>query len=566
MTAPQTPSDPTRRDGRDVVLEATLAELAGIERPNFPPIPPLDKVIRTPIERTLTIDPACKVKARQSGRVMELREAMRLRDTPYIPIGGWGWTADREKLGTVEVDFTETIGRPGLPWASGYLVIEPNLNLRPVKARGLGTDVGIFWGLRTMPLIAMALYEWVSVLAGVQWRIEPTKLPKWADDTDRANHDKHTEYCERVWTGWTAPGAEHTLRDWLSEMTIYSLLCGFYLGELMGKRERWAIGSEVRDVLVPEIPEIRAPWSVAEWILQSEKPIGVTQTLHQSIGRADDQETIVVIPWEKLIHVTLLPTAGPTDLEGMSIVRAAYSSLEAIKHAIQCQALSIEINGVGHITITQDKDRPFTGGADGEKAKLIHHLMGLKAGHVPFTILPPGGGMEILSPQDSVPDMSPQIGLYERLALMSIRQAHQLIGTQGPGSFAARSSASADARDAYDYPALILGAHIERVFSRFLRLNFPDDERIWVPRVRYGSVEVRDNEKEARTLGALVTAGVVLPTPGLDRYFRDKNDWPQDRPDAAEDIDPDADTDDTETPPPPAEPDSEGIEGSPRDA
>ena len=59
----------------------------------------------------------------------------------------------------------EVIGRPGLPWSMGRLRLEQNPDLIPVRARGCGSDPGVFFQLaRTSAQVQAALRDFIASL------------------------------------------------------------------------------------------------------------------------------------------------------------------------------------------------------------------------------------------------------------------------------------------------------------------------------------------------------------------------------------------------------------------
>jgi hypothetical protein len=101
---------------------------------------------------------------------------------------------------------------------------------------------------------------------------------------------------------------------------------------------------------------------------------------------------------------------------------------------------------------------------------------------------------------------------------------------QGTGSYAARSDASGEARDAYDALADMPARAAERLLRRFLILNFPMDARmglVFAPNVAHAVVEEKDNSKRASTLATLKNAGLITPTAQIEAQLLKENDLAQ---------------------------------------
>ena len=417
---------------------------------------------------------------------------------------------------TYEVDFAERKGTPGMPWSLGRLRLEHHSGLQPFQARGLGSDPGLYWQMRSMPHVTSALMDYISALAGVPWRVERPDMPEWVlrDPKKVDAVERQFRFCERLWSEWDSADADRNFNEWVMELLQYALICGFCLHEIVADRQSWNLDGTSREYLVPRL-ELRAPWTVYEWLLSEEKPIGVVQQLMHVIdsdGKSGDWQ--VVIPWDKLLHFSIL-SAGGSDLEGFSLfVRPAYNPLQMLQEFLQLQCLAAVVNGVG--TIEVYKHDPNVPDMSKEVRSILEeHLMSFRAGHVPWLIPPPGYRLALHSPQNLVPDFTPQIAMLERISMLAVGQSHKMIGLFQHGSFAARDSAEDSARILYEYPARRIAKLFERLFSRAIAMNFPADAAqgfIFPPAVRYTQVRQRDNRAHAETLREYVDAGLLTQT------------------------------------------------------
>jgi len=385
-------------------------------------------------------------------------------------------------------DSGSALGTPGLPWQMGYLQLEQNPDLTPVLARGQWSDPGEYWGLRTCPPAQERLAEILTALASIPWRLEPPEPPEPTSDPEldkvkQVQYASALAYQLQTWKRWTAPGLEYGLSHWIADVAQWSCVCGFYLGELHWKRGE------------PQIPSPRAPWTVYQWVLQGETPVGVVQGLVQTDAWGSVPAQRVLIPWSRLVHVARLK-AGPSDLEGTSLLRGAYAYLKAYQDLHQLQMVSAALNSAGTWVVTQDPDTPAT---QAQVEEILTHLATYEASHMPALVLPPGLDCKLEAPGDGlVVDLTAQIALMERAAARAMSGGHSLIALQQHGSFAARESASGDARDQLDASALLVAQAIERTLRLYTEARFGAGAAVC--RAAWGQVEQRDQGKYVDTL------------------------------------------------------------------
>lgn len=421
----------------------------------------------------------------------------------------------KAEMDEVEVDFElKTPGaRPGLPWRSGRLYLEHKPSLR-VHGRGLGSDPGEYFKLRAMPQVQAALADLRCAVLSSPLIIESTGMPPWLEEDPEATEALAVQkaFIDRVWWKWTRAGEARGLNDWISDVLLFAPVCGFYLGEMVGEAVAWKLGTTDGQYICPRLPELRAPWTVQEWFLEDETPVAVKQTLFQSQdnnGRGGLSD--VVIPWERIVHIPFDP-AGPSDLEGRSILRGAEVALKILMDVYRLQALAIEVNGLGTVVISKDSETA-PDMTDDARDKLETHLKNYKASHVPYLVLPTGYKATWASPQSSVPDLSSQVAIYERMVELALNQTHKGIATRNTGAFAARADASADSRSHIDAHARELVCKpLERIMATFLRLNFPQwaaKDWIFTPRITPQPHDARDLSAEAAALSSLTTAGHI---------------------------------------------------------
>jgi len=291
--------------------------------------------------------------------------------------------------------------------------------------------------------------------------------------------DDQWAFQEACWAAWTERGAAYGLADWIQNAVWTALVAGFGLAEIV-----WPEGADV-----PPLPPLRDPSSVDEWILQVDTWIGVVQSVNTTDSFGNVGPVRVVIPAQKMLHWANEPV-GPTDLEGRSLLRPAYTPLVLCEDLLSLQGLSASLNAAGTWIIEADKDTTPLG--PDQRAALEAHLQTYQAQHVPYMILPPGWKATLASPDSAVVDVTAQLRLAEQAAMTAMSGAHDLVAAYGQGSRAARETASGDARDLLDVYAGQMARVLERLLRRLLSIRFP--AAVPVPAfVHYADVETRSN-------------------------------------------------------------------------
>lgn len=408
-------------------------------------------------------------------------------------VRAWSDTADPVTVGygfPLVATFNGAVGTEGLPWAAGDLYLEQHPDLSPVQARGRWGDPGVWHELQSLGPASSRLLEVAAALTSTPWRLAPPPRPE--DPTEAGIYDQQVKFQQEVWRRWTRKGLRRGLRAWIEELVRTPLTFGFGLWEVYDGPDGW-----------PALPAWRAPWSVDKWILQGETPVGWVQFTNttDSLGRAAQR---VLIPWRRTVHVTHRPL-GPSDLEGRSLLRDAYTPLRGLVGLIRAQGRSAAVNAQGVWTSKTALESQAT---EADLDAVADHILAYEADHVPYVFPPAGVELELVSAQHAVADLSEQIKTFERLASHSMGGAHQLIALQGDGSYAARSSASGDARDVLDYYAQLVISGLEQALGCLLRARWPSEP--YVCGVEYGQVEQRDNGAYLTTLSTYL--GSVRPS------------------------------------------------------
>lgn len=380
---------------------------------------------------------------------------------------------------SLEVEWSDTLGQSGLPWSLGQLRLEQRPDLYPVYARGRRGQPGEYQKkARANPWIQNRLRSIIYPVASAPWKItRPKDCP-----------DDQWDFQQACWAAWTERGAAYGLADWLQDAVWMALVAGFGWAEIV-----WPEGAAV-----PPLPPMRDPSSVDEWVLQADTWLGVVQSVNSVDSYGNVGPVRVVIPAQKLLHWANEPI-GPTDLEGCSLLRPAYTPLQLCEDLLSLQGLSAALNAAGTWVVEADRDAPEIG-PDG-RTNLANHFLAYQAQHAPYLILPPGYRARLESPDSAVVDVTAQLRLAEQAAMTAMSGAHDLIAAYGQGSRAARESASGDARDLLDVYAGQMGRVLERLLRRLLVIRFPS--AVPIPAVvTYGDVETRSN---AEAMNALAT-------------------------------------------------------------
>ena len=403
------------------------------------------------------------------------------------------------------VDFSRLQGIDGTPQVNGWITLEKHPDLQPFRARGIGSDPGIFYRLSTdCPQVTAALDGPTNAVVSAPYRVEAPELPPWADDEDLAASARQLEYCQRVFWRW----GRNNFRRYLREVFRTAPISGFYVGEIVAD----LVDIDGTEFLMPHLPAYRAPWTVRKWINQGETLRGIqfNFTGTDSFGGfGADGQSRVVIPIEKLMHIASGQVGA--NWEGVSWLRPVWQHIKMLQSLLQTWALSTEINGVGTMIVTTSESAPIAVDA----SDLIEeHLGNYAAEDVPTINLPPGMDIKHISPQQQIPDMTAHVIVLERMISMALKNSHSLIALQKTGSFAARADASSEARDGWKFIAdeFISNPIETQIFERFIRINFPEDVaagRIFVPQLNVAEVAARDPKEAIDTIAAAAAAGLL---------------------------------------------------------
>jgi hypothetical protein len=415
-------------------------------------------------------------------------EGIQWREASEAPIDTGAATATESADGSWEV-----AGRPGLPWCRGLLRLEHHPDLSPLKARGCGTDPGELWRLRNIPQVAAAVDDTVGNIATAPWGIEKPEIPAWQQNDPLATfwRDVQWEIQQRAWHSWTESCPDYDLLRMHTDWIQFAMVSGFSWGELSADLHTMPMGDlGMATVPLLNLPEFRAPWTVSGWVLQNERPRAVIQRLPYQYSGG------VAIPWEHVCHFTL-HEAGPSDLEGYSSLRPAVEAIKALIDIYRLQALACEVNALG--TWVGTPMDPTRGGDPTVALELRDHFKNYIAEHIPF-VINDAYKVELLSPQDAVPDFTAQAAIYERLIGYALNQSHKLLGLLKHGSFAAREAAGQEALDAYTLPLERVARKTRWLLRRAVEVAFPSavaEGYLYVAPVRYAApMDAEDEQPE----------------------------------------------------------------------
>jgi len=425
--------------------------------------------------------------------------------------------------------YLEVEGRQGIPYRQGHLDLEYNRSLTPFRSRGTSGDVGEYFRLSSsMPMVRDAVSSPISAIGSAPWRLERPSLPEyWKGSAQAAAAlERQYQYASFVFAHWTSVGAPTHWRDWINEILQFSLISGFYLGELVADFADITIDGQSKRLLVPDIPVCLMPWSVEEWIFDGNPSnmLAVSQRTYNQIDAfGNSGPGNIVIPWSKLIHQAYMP-ASTGDMEGRSILRPAIQPLKMKQKLLQVQALGIEVNALGMVVVKQDPTMPLSEDA---LADLQTNLDNWNAEQCSYIILPPGNHtIDFKSPSQVVPDLTSQLNALDNVIGKALGNSHKLMGISSHGSFAARSDASSEARNNYEHLGLYVARVAEKVLRRFIELNFPLDAElgmVFTPEVNHAAIVEPDKSRRASTLATLIGAGLISATPEIQAQLLREN-------------------------------------------
>ena len=418
---------------------------------------------------------------------------------------------------SLRVDYGVVQGMDGTPTSRGWITLEKNPSIVPLKARGILTDPGVFYTLaQNSPEVSAALDGPTNAVVSAPFRVEAPPLPPWAGPEDELARDRQLEFCQRVFYRWTP----NRFKQYLREVFRTAPVQGFYTGEITAE----LVNDGERDWLMPNLPQIRQTWNVWEWIHQEGNLRGIWYRYFgtDSFGVSGvDGETSVKIPIEKLLYIG----AGRvgSNWEGVSWLRPVWMHIKMLQKCLQLWALACEVNGLGILVA-------YSPSAGQAIANDYNDIMDEFAGNtaaedVPYIVLPPGVDLKHISPGQQIPDMTPLIIILERMIAKALKNSHSLIALQKAGSFAARSDASSEARDGWKFIAeeFISGPIEEQIFRRFIEINFPEDAeagRIYPPELRVADTSVKDPTAVVETTAKAMESG-LLDHPEFGEHFRE---------------------------------------------
>jgi len=442
---------------------------------------------------------------------LKLSERVRLRSTDLVG-------------GDFAIAWSDEMGQPGMPWSSGVLNLEHHPDLHPLRARGIGGNVGKYWKDQWLPQVRSPLTRPIRALIGLPWRLEQPEVPDWASLEDVRAARRQWELCQRVWHGWQSK--RQTWNQTIREMVLTAQVAGFYWGEIVTQErsmELPSVGFPVR-YQIPGLPRWRAPWSIQYWLTQKERPVGVIASFSQASDYDSGVgDSWVVIPWAKIVHVGAEQIGSA--LEGFSSLRSVNNLLEMLKDTYRLRALAIEVNGVGELFFKLSE-----GGVDAvDEEKLRDYIRFRKSAQVSGAVLPNGVEPHYGSPSATMPNLEPVVDGLTRDIMLGLDSEDRLIAVMDTGAYAARESASADARDQYDYLASeLVAGPLEQCLEAAVRINFPADVaagRTFIPRVDWGVAETRDMGDWVSTVALARQAG-ILDDPVIGPGVREQLDLP----------------------------------------
>ncbi len=394
-----------------------------------------------------------------------------------------------------------------MPWAWGMLELEDNaaISVKP----GLGKP-SIWWDLKRDPLIGGMHRRFVSILAGTPYRVDKPELPEWSKGDPIATYcrDVQHAFCARMFHAWENEG-RGGFKRFVRESARTVPIEGWGWWELCAHTKRLDLGPGLgsHQVLMPELPKWRAPWSLWWWLTQNEALTGIVAGFGYSTDYGQSPGAFqVAIPAEKILHVSTGQIGS--NHEGVSWLRDLYNTLNGKWDGFNLEQLAYEVGAVRELFFKTGE----AGAGDGKNhTNLENYVSHRKAQHAPGGVLPPE--VEPLwSPTDMV-DFSPMMDRHNRDCTLAWGQDDRLMATDGTGSYAAREIASSDSRDGLDEPiGEMVTEPVKEVFTRFIQASFPSMVALghcYPPDLGYGQVEEMDQGAYVVTLATAVPAGLV---------------------------------------------------------
>ena len=416
----------------------------------------------------------------------------------------------------------EPIGRPGLRQWGGYVSEERHPKL--IGTRGPRTYREM---LDNSAIIGAALWAIETLLSGVEWREEP------ADESDEALRwaDFLRECRTDMEHGW-----QQLIREALS-----CLGYGWALVEPVYKVRRGPDDSDPRYRSMHSDGRIGwrrmqlcAQESLQRWEFASDETLLAMEQRTETGFSAR-------IPMERaLLFRVRAPRNNP---EGRSLLRNAYRSWYFAKRLEEIEAIGCERDLAG-LPVAELPPEYMMGSATADQKALLADLKTLvqqvKRDEREGLIIPaseytpPGAtaaiktgfAFRLQSAAGSRQfDVDRVIRRHESRILMTFLAEFMLLGTEPQGT---RSLADSKTSMFAASLGAVLGALAEIIngqgIARLMQLNAVPRE-LW-PRLVHGDIEAPDPDVFARSVLALVNAGVLVPTPADERHVRQQMGLP----------------------------------------
>lgn len=443
----------------------------------------------------------------------------------------------------------EQIGSTGLVHYGGRVAEELHPRLSGRKAQEAYREMG-----DNDPVVGAILYAITSVLRQVEWRLEPAV----ERDADAADVAAFVESCRS--------DMSHTWQDFVSEV-LSCIQYGWSYFETVYKVRRGPdetdgrFRSKYSDGRIGwRKIGIRAQDSLDRWELEKD---GGIRGMWQRPRTGGD---VVFLPIEKCL--LFRPVAPKNNPEGRSLLRNAYRPWHFAKRLEEIEAVSIAQDGTGIPVFTvppawmaPDASAEQQAAVTAMKTIVQQFARNERSGAVvPAESYTDTKGQEVktgvrfslmASPGTRALDIGSAIQRHRTSIALTLLHQWILLGTQPNGS-----RSLADTQTAVS--ALAMGAVLDAVCDVFNRFEIPRlcqlngiPPELW-PKLVHGDLDEADIQRIAQAVTQLVTAGVILPTPQLERKLLEMAGLPQPDESAygADDFDDDANSGETAPPAP----------------
>lgn len=417
-----------------------------------------------------------------------------------------------------------TLGSSGLKEFAGVIDEEFLRNLRGRNAIKIYNEM-----ISNSPAIAAALHAIKMLIGQVDWRVEP------ADESDAA-------LAEAEDTESALEDMSHTFNDMISE-ALSMIWAGFAPMEITYKirrgpeQEDGSMRSKFKDGRFGwRKVEIRAQDTLDRWVFDEDGGLDGMVQLNM-YGSNFRNHGPVFIPIEKMLLFRV--NVFKSNPEGKSMLRPAVVPYHFTKRIQEFEAIGIERNLAGMPVMEVPPEILIPDASPAHKAlrtqmeqfitqvRMDERYGGLVPSETKPDGSPSGWKFKLMSAGSrSTVDTDLVIKRYRSEMLMLFMAQFLTMGTENVGSFSLSSNMT-------NLFGTSLGAIMDSIADVINRFMIPRRQRLngvsvdLDPTIVHGDIEGPELDKVAAYITALATAGVVGPSPALERRLLEIGDLPQ---------------------------------------